>query len=770
MNRNWPWRRAALAASLSLAGMISASSARARAGDGTPVVGPLATKWAKDVKPDAPLPEYPRPQLVRADWANLNGVWQFAFGKEGDPCPIGKPLADKILVPYPVESALSGIMKPVETGWVWYRRTFAVPAAWRDRKLVLHFGAVDWESTVWVNGRELGTHKGGYDGFEYDITAALKPEGQGDQEVIVRVFDPTDDGTQPRGKQVNKPGGIFYTPTTGIWQTVWLEPVAKAARIASLKVLPDIDAKQLVVIADVVGDDTAGVSVSVVATDDGKEVGEAAEAPGHAVNLAIGNPKLWSPSTPFLYGLKVELTRQGQTLDKVESYAGMRKIDIAPDARGINRIRLNNQAVFQVGPLDQGFWPEGLYTAPTDEALRYDVEITKKLGFNMTRKHVKVEPDRWYYWCDRVGLLVWQDMPSGDKSIRDGDPDLERAPESARQYDLELKEMIDGLQAHPCIVTWVVFNEGWGQFDTRRVADWTKKYDPTRLVDAASGWADRAGVGDLHDLHHYPRPAAPPREARRAGVLGEFGGLSLGVDGHTWQKETWGYAGTKSAGELTRKYEQLIKEGFDLKGDQGLNALVYTQITDVETEANGILTYDRAILKVDLDRAVAANTGDFSRVATVRPLVATSEAQGLNWRYTTDRPTDGWEAANFDAASWKEGPGVFGTRDTPGAQVRTTWDTPDIWARRTFDLPEVNPSRLLITTIHDEDAEIYLNGVLAARVTGFTSGYEDVAINPEAASTLKTGLNVLAVHCHQTRGGQSIDAGLVEVREPMSKK
>ncbi len=372
----------------------------------------------------------------------------------------------------------------------------------------------------------------------------------------------------------------------------------------------------------------------------------------------------------------------------------MRKIDVAPDAQGVNRLSLNGESIFQVGPLDQGFWPDGLYTAPTDEALRYDVEVTKQLGFNMTRKHVKVEPDRWYYWCDRLGLLVWQDMPSGDKSIGPDDPDVKRSPESARQYDVELKAMIDGLQAHPSIVTWVVFNEGWGQFDTKRVAEWTKAYDPTRLVDAASGWTDRAGVGDLHDLHHYPRPAAPPLESKRAGVLGEFGGLGLGVDDHTWKKEFWGYQGTASAAELTRKYERLIREGYDLKDAKGLNALVYTQITDVETECNGLLTYDRAVIKLDARPGPARPTrGDFSRVSDLsrrrahlagrRPGLALHDRQALGrlggGPASTTRPG-------------RKGPASSAPSRPPGADVRTTWNTPDVWARREFDPARRRPA------------------------------------------------------------------------------
>ncbi len=752
-----------------LAAALACLPAAVLAADWKPARGPLATRWAKDVRPDNALPEYPRPLLVRGDWANLNGLWQMAFGKEGDAPPFGKALADQILVPYPVESALSGVMKPVPDGRVWYRRTFAVPEAWRKgKRVLLHFGAVDYESTVWVNGKELGTHKGGYDGFAYDVTDALK--GSGQQEVVVRVLDQTDATDQPRGKQVRKPGGISYTPTTGIWQTVWIEPVPRAAYVKSLKIVPDVDAKQLIVTAEL-GGDARGVDVSVMAAEgQAKEgVADATAAAGKPVVLAISKPKLWTPESPSLYSLTVELRRGPQSIETVKSYAGMRKIEVGPDEKGINRLKLNGKFVFQVGPLDQGFWPDGLYTAPTDDALRYDIEVTKKLGFNMTRKHVKVEPDRWYYWCDRLGLLVWQDMPSGGPMIGPNDPDGKRSPESARQFEAEFKAMIDDLQGHPSIVTWVIFNEGWGQFDTRRLAEWTKGYDPTRLVDAASGWIDRAGVGDLRDLHVYPNPVAPDPEPKRAGVLGEFGGLGLGVYDHTWQKEVWGYQGTASASELTRKYERLLRDGYALKDSKGLNALVYTQITDVETECNGLLTYDREVIKLDLDRAAAANRGDFSRVVEVVEVVPNSRRSGLMWRYTTEDPLAGWASARFDASAWKEGPGVLGTRPTPGAEVRTTWDTPDVWARREFTLTEVDPTKLLLTVLHDEGAEVYLNGVLAAKVIGHTGGYEELPIAPEAAATLKAGKNVIAVHCHQTIGGQSIDAGIVEIRDPKAR-
>jgi Glycosyl hydrolases family 2, sugar binding domain/Glycosyl hydrolases family 2, TIM barrel domain/Glycosyl hydrolases family 2 len=723
--------------------------------------GPLMTRWSKEVRPDNALPEYPRPQLVRAEWQNLNGLWQLGFAKAGEAPPLGKTLDQQILVPYPVESALSGVMKHSDR--LWYRRTFAVPQGWSGRRVLLHFGAVDWEATVWVNGKELGTHKGGYDAFSFDVTDALKAAGE--NELIVGVFDPTDEGNQPRGKQVIKPEGIFYTPTTGIWQTVWLEPVSTRAYFERLKVVPDLDRNQVEIIPEIVGDFT-GLTIAVTLTDTVPYAGAGSNNPKSCrVTLPLG-AKPWTPESPTLHGLKVELRRGDEIVDTVGSYVGLRKIEVSKDEKGVNRIKLNGEPIFMVGPLDQGFWPDGLYTAPTDAALKYDIEITKKLGFNMTRKHVKVEPDRWYYWCDKLGLLVWQDMPSCDKSINPNQPDIVRSPESAQQYNTELKAMIDGLQAHPSIIMWVVFNEGWGQFDTKRVADWTKKYDPTRLVDAASGWADRAGVGDLHDLHAYPRPKAPPLEASRAGVLGEFGGLSLGVDGHTWTSKIWGYAGTASSAELTRKYERLLREGWDMKDAKGLNALVYTQITDVETEANGLLTYDRAVIKVDLDRANAVNRGDVSMVPIPRVFVPTSQDTGQPWRYSTDKPSGNWYAVAFDDTAWKEGLGVLGTVNTPGANVRTTWNTPDVWARLTFGVVVVNPANILLSVLHDEDAEIYLNGVLAATVKGHTGSYEELAILPEAKATLKPGKNVMAVHCHQTGGGQSIDVGLIELKDP----
>jgi hypothetical protein len=738
---------------------FAASIGSAGAAEWQPAKGPLATRWAKDVTPDRVHPEYPRPQMVRKDWLNLNGLWQYAFAKAGDAPPLGQDLSGRILVPFPVESALSGVMKHADR--LWYRRTFTLPEGWDGKHVLLHFGAVDWEATVWVNGKKLGSHRGGYDGFSFDITDALKMGG--DQEVVVGVWDPTDAGTQPRGKQVRKPEGIWYTPTTGIWQTVWLEPVPRSY-IRSIKIVPELDAGQVRVIVD--AQDAANYRLSITAKGR-TDLLTASAAPGKQPPPLVfaAAPSLWSPESPFLYDLRVALMGNdpNKPVDEVQGYFAMRKISLGKDDKGVTRIFLNNRPYFQVGPLDQGFWPDGIYTAPTDAALKYDIEITKKLGFNMARKHVKVEPDRWYYWCDKLGLLVWQDMPSGDRYIGGHDPDIQRTPESAKQYELELKRLIEGRGNHPCIVMWVVFNEGWGQFDTPRITRWTKELDPARLVDCASGWSDRQ-VGDVHDIHVYPGPGSPKPESGRAAVLGEFGGLGLRVDAHTWEKKTWGYRGTASSADLTHKYERLLQRVWELKDKPGLSAAVYTQTTDVETEGNGLLTYDRAVIKVDVDRVSAANRGDFSRVAKVKVVVPTSENEGQTWRHALEKPAADWFKNDFDDSGWKEGPGGFGTKGTPGAVVRTEWKTDDIWLRRTITLPEGERGPLYFRLHHDEDAEIYLNGVLAAKVAGYVTDYEEVSINAEALATLKPGPNTLAVHCKQTTGGQYIDVGLIEVK------
>jgi hypothetical protein len=725
------------------------------AADWRPAQGPLQTEWAKDVRPDRVHPEYPRPQLVRGDWLNLNGLWQLGFAQPEEAPPLGRALSEQILVPFPVESALSGVMKHADR--LWYRRTFEVPRAWAGRRVLLHFGAVDWEATVWVNGKELGTHRGGYDAFEFDVTDALKPGGE--QELIVGVWDPTDAGTQPRGKQVLKPGGIFYTPTTGIWQTVWIEPVS-VGYVKGLKIVPDVDGGKVRV--TVVGDGAlAGLSARVVALDGETSVAEAEGQVGQEIALPVAEAKPWSPDSPFLYNLRVELRRGGDRVDAVGSYFGMRKVAVGPDDEGVTRILLNGKPVFQVGPLDQGFWPDGLYTAPTDEALRYDIEITKKLGYNATRKHVKVEPERWYYWCDRLGLLVWQDMPSGDKSSGIGQPEVERTPESKRQFEAELKAMIAGRFNHPSIILWVVFNEGWGQYDTARLTAWTKELDPTRLADCASGWNDVPGAGDVHDIHVYPGPGSPDPEPKRAAVLGEFGGLGLGVDGHTWADKTWGYRGAASQDDLTRKYERLLARSWALKDKPGLSAAIYTQITDVETEANGLLTYDRAVIKVDAARVAAVNRGRTSSIPVVREVLPTSREAAQSWRYTTESPPANWSSSDFDASMWTEAPGGFGTRGTPGAVVRTEWKSPDIWLRREFALPEGDTARHLLIVHHDEDVEIYVNGVLAAKADGYGSDYEELPMSDAARAALRPGgKNFLAVHCHQTGGGQYIDVGL----------
>jgi hypothetical protein len=752
---------------LLLATTISPSQAQ----DWKPVSGKIMTRWAAKVDPAKTLPEYPRPQMRRSKWQSLNGLWDYAIRPKAEDKPA--KWDGKILVPFCVESALSGVGKMVgEDNALWYRQTVDVPKTWKGQSLLLHFGAVDWETKVWVNGKLAGSHTGGYDPFTLDITDYLNFNGP--QEIVIRVWDPSDASTQPRGKQVRKPESIWYTPVTGLWQTVWIEPVSPI-HMANVKLTPDVDRNCLWIEPQISGD-PSGLSVTATATvicdsPSGKvEVPASVHgAAGQKLCLTFvgGSPvRLWTPDSPTLHDLKVVLEEKGKTLDSVDSYFGMRKISVGRDDKGFQRILLNDKPLFQYGPLDQGFWPDGIYTAPTDEALRYDIEMTKKMGFNMARKHVKVEPDRWYYWCDKLGLIVWQDMPSGDRYIGPNEPDIKRTAESDANYLSELTRMMNALHSHPSIVMWVPFNEGWGQYDTAKVAKMVKEYDPSRLVNSVSGWADR-GVGDMHDIHVYPGPASPKPESVRAVVLGEFGGLGLPLKGHTWQDAAnWGYRSFTTPESLTEAYLGLMTALRPLIGSHGLSAAVYTQTTDVEIEVNGLMTYDRAILKMPLEKLAEAHRKLYLAPPVVTELLPTAQKTRREWSYTTEKPVDGWFKPEFSVSGWKTGQSGFGTAGTPGAIIGTEWNTPDIWARTTFNLGSAaEGSDLLLSIHHDEDAEVYINGLLAAKVNGYISDYALIPVSAAARKALKPGNNVIAVHCHQTGGGQYIDVGLVALRE-----
>lgn len=576
--------------------LVSAFSATAQSW--RPAGDHIRTPWADQVDPSAPLPEYPRPLIQRTDWMNLNGLWDYAVRKAGE--PFGK--ADgRILVPYCIESSLSGVGRTVAVDeYLWYHRTFSLPKSWKGNRVLLHFGAVDWKADIWVNDVKAGSHTGGYTPFSIDITDALK---SGENSLTVRVWDGTDTGFQPRGKQVRKPSGIWYTSVTGIWQTVWLEPVPEQ-HIRNLRTTPDLDAGCIRVLAE--GVDRGVVEVSLSA--DGRRVASARALAGSEVEIPVPGARLWTPDDPYLYDLEVSLIRDGKTLDRVKSYCAMRKVGVTPGKDGILRLTLNDKPIFMYGPLDQGWWPDGLYTAPTDEALAFDVQKTKDWGFNLIRKHVKVEPARWYYHCDRLGILVWQDMPSGDlhgswQNTRwyQG-TEFVRSADSEACYRKEWREIMDYLYSQPCIVAWVPFNEGWGQFKTLEITAWTKQHDPSRLVNSASGGNHFLGAGDILDLHNYPQPDMYLYDADRVNVLGEYGGIGLPVEGHLWTPDrNWGYVKFASPKEVTDEYVKYARQLKEMVA-RGFSAAIYTQTTDVEIEVNGLMTYDRRVDKVEIPR------------------------------------------------------------------------------------------------------------------------------------------------------------------------
>ncbi|MCQ2321065.1 MAG: beta-galactosidase [Bacteroidales bacterium] len=562
----------------------------------------IKTDWGAKVTPENVLPEYPRPMMVRSDWQNLNGLWQYAITPKGEKTPASYD--GDILVPFCVESALSGVQKTVgQDNALWYERTFSIPANWKNNRILLHFGAVDWMTDVWVNGIKVGSHTGGYASFTFDITQALLYK---ENKLVVRVWDPTDKSYIPRGKQVSNPEGIFYTAVTGIWQTVWLEPVPDAY-IQSVNTTPDLDKATVKVDIDF-SNPTADDLYWVDVIYEGEKVAEGKSINGQPVEVNMPEGFLtWTPDHPFLYDLNIKVFRKGKQIDAVDSYFAMRSFGTRRDDNGIVRLTLNGKPIFHYGPLDQGWWPDGLYTAPTDEALAYDVQKTKDFGFNMIRKHVKVEPARWYYHCDRLGIIVWQDMPSGDRGPGWNTKEYFQGPESLRSleseenYKKEWTEIIAALKSQPCIGVWVPFNESWGQFKTPEIVEMTKKLDPTRLVNPASG-GNFYQCGDILDLHHYPDPIMVLYDPTRATVLGEYGGIGRKVVGHTWVKDQgWGYVEFDTEEKVTDTYVEYANTLYKMI-PQGFSAAVYTQTTDCETELNGLMTYDRKVIKLDEKR------------------------------------------------------------------------------------------------------------------------------------------------------------------------
>ncbi|UCG88923.1 MAG: chitobiase/beta-hexosaminidase C-terminal domain-containing protein [Gemmatimonadota bacterium] len=663
---------------------IVATTIGCRDSEWRPADVPLVTRWAQDVDPSQPHPEYPRPIMRRHQWHSLNGLWDYALVSR-DLSP--DAYDGKILVPFPIEAALSGVGDTVGISRsLWYRREFEVPGEWSGKRILLHFEAVDWETLVWLNGQRVGDHRGGYDPFTFEITGLLAPRGP--QELTVAVWDPTDAGTQARGKQVRDPGGIFYTSVTGIWQTVWLEPVPQAA-ITDMVVVSDIGAGDVTV--TVVGDGLqSGDRVRVSVLADGQVIGTASGAIEIPIDVRVPEPRLWSPDDPFLYDLRIGLLRDGAVVDEVESYFGMRSISVGKDAAGIARLLLNSRFVFQSGPLDQGYWPDGLYAAPAVAAMVYDLEMIQAMGFNMLRKHVKVEPRTFYSWCDRLGILVWQDMPNANIPLESRGSDVATDTVATAQFEAELRRLVVSHRNHPSIVMWVPFNEGWGQYDTERVVELVRELDPTRLVNQASGWIDR-GFGNVVDRHSYPAPNPPQPEGRRAAVLGEFGGLGFNVAGHMWTSEGWGYDLFPDRESLTREFEGFMTQIHEAVSERGLSAAVYTQTTDIETENNGLLTYDRAVAKIDTEAVALANRGYLPPRAVNRaPIFVDHVAvvlQAPNEEVTVRYTTDGTEPT--ETASRYGSP--FQISETTTIRARSYWVDGNSSRAASFTLTKVDP-------------------------------------------------------------------------------
>lgn len=726
----------------------------------------LMTPWSENINPDSVWQEYPRPQMVRDDWMNLNGIWGFVrrSGVNFEYQTRASAFRLNILVPFAFESALSGIMnrdyeKNVNNTLI-YRRTFTLPESYNGKRILLHFGAVDWKCVVYINGKEAGTHTGGSDPFTFDITPYLNESGE--QEIQVAVNDPTNRGGQPDGKQSVTPNNIWYTPVSGIWQTVWLEPV-DPVHIQRYEVVPNID--RSVVTVKVLCDD-ADAKADITVSFKGEEV---AKTSGEDVNkdirISIPNEKLWSPDEPNLYDLDIKLSKNGQQTDNVKGYFGMRKFSRNLTAGNHPQLMLNNKPIFLMGPLDQGWWPDGLLTPPSYEAMTFDLKAIKELGMNMVRKHIKVEPDLWYEWCDRNGLVVWQDMVSGEEGGTMGD-----AATIQNNFYKECTDVVNALKQHPSIGAWVVFNESWGQFDeagnqhtvkgteTVRNAD----ADPYRLINSVTGWVD-FGLGDFLDVHSYPQPNAVS-DGSRIVSCGEYGGINLFIEGHKWADSQVSYTGVNNNQELADLFCQYLGMIQQWQNERGMCAAVYTEITDVEQELNGLYTYDRKVSKLnDAQKARIRKdieTLTHKRIVNTRTVVAAGdELSNVKWQYTFTKPADDWFQPSFDDSEWQSGNAGFGDK----TNWRTAWDGNDIWIRRHFKINgDPDLSNLKLWMHHDDVAQVYINGVLACTTVSWNDAYQLFDINEEALNAIKKNGedNVIAIHCNQDFGGKYIDAGL----------
>ncbi len=734
---------------------------------------PIMTPWGEQIDPSKVWQEYPRPQLVRSDWMNLNGLWGYyrrdnlvRLTSEGVVSRFNK----RILVPFGVESALSGIMHSdfgtTANSTLMYRRTFTLTDAFRDKRVLLHFGAVDWRCAVYVNRTKVGEHEGGNDPFTFDITEALKAEGE--QELQVAVYDPSSRGGQPRGKQTINPGGIWYVSCSGIWQTVWLEPVSDSY-IERYELVPDAATGTVKVR---VYANNPKSKYRLIARDGEQVVATSDKTPvGDEVTLTIPDAKLWSPDSPFLYNLDIYLAEEnGEDCDKARGYFGLRTLTKAM-IDGHPGFLLNGKPLFMYGPLDQGWWPDGLLTPPSYEAMIFDLQTIKSLGMNMVRKHIKVEPDLWYEWCDRNGLIVWQDMPNGSEGGSLGVKD-----ELQHIFYTESERIVTALKQHPSICVWIPYNESWGQDVDGGSGHTMRGYlvvrnadaDTGRLMNAASGWHDFE-IGDITDAHSYPAPDGTNNPGNnRVNVCGEFGGITYLIDGHLWAGSQQVYTSVDNSDDYTIRFNQYTSALQSLQQSKGLWAAVYTQITDVEQEVNGILTYDRKVLKVNAEQlaSIRKNIEQTinSRLNDSKSVVAAGDnSSSISWRYTFDEPAAGWQKTTFDDNSWKRGTAGFGDIFQPDARVRTKWNTSEIWLRRTFKFDGLTASalpNLCLRLFYDDDTEVYINGVLAIRITGYNTTYQFFDISEAALKAINVdGDNVIAIHTLQNGGGQYIDAG-----------